>query len=110
VVIRKTGPKLGDYEFTLFARPKDPRAEQWKGPWSGLRAALDVFNADVGEDIGTVHEKLPEILKGVTNIFADVPTKTNAQSPLHTLLTTLRPKLQPLAPKVHALRAIKSPA
>jgi intermediate cleaving peptidase 55 len=50
-VIRKTGPSLGDYTFHLFCRPKDAFAEQWSGPWSGLRAAEDVFNADEAASI-----------------------------------------------------------
>ncbi len=46
-VIQKVGPKLSaDYNFHLFLRPKDARAEQWDGARSGEQAALDVFNAD----------------------------------------------------------------
>ncbi|KAK0743137.1 peptidase M24, structural domain-containing protein [Schizothecium vesticola] len=40
-VLAKTGPLPSDFTFHLFCRPKDPAAEQWSGPWSGLRAALD---------------------------------------------------------------------
>jgi intermediate cleaving peptidase 55 len=44
-VIQKVG--LGsDYNFHLFLRPKDRRAELWDGARSGEQAALDVFNAD----------------------------------------------------------------
>lgn len=46
-VIQKVGPKSsGDYNFHLFLRPKDAKAEQWDGARTGEQAALDVFNAD----------------------------------------------------------------
>ncbi len=53
-VIQKVGPKSSaDYNFHLFLRPKDARAEQWDGARSGEQAALDVFNADeVNESSG----------------------------------------------------------
>jgi intermediate cleaving peptidase 55 len=44
-VIQKIGSSK-DYNFHLFLRPKDPKAEQWDGARSGEQAALDVFNAD----------------------------------------------------------------
>jgi Xaa-Pro aminopeptidase len=44
-VIQKVGSG-SNYNFHLFLRPKDPRAEQWDGARSGEQAALDVFNAD----------------------------------------------------------------
>jgi intermediate cleaving peptidase 55 len=43
-VIQKVGST--DYNFHLFVRPKDPKAEQWDGARSGERAVLDVWNAD----------------------------------------------------------------
>lgn len=44
-VIQKVGTG-SDYNFHLFSRPKDPRAELWDGARSGEQAVLDVFNAD----------------------------------------------------------------
>jgi hypothetical protein len=44
-VIQKVGSG-SDYNFHLFLRPKDARAELWDGARSGEQAALDVFNAD----------------------------------------------------------------
>ncbi|KAL2147469.1 hypothetical protein VTI28DRAFT_9369 [Corynascus sepedonium] len=70
-VIRKTGPSLGDYTFHLFCRPKDAFAEQWSGPWSGLRAAEDVFNADEAGDINAVATLLPPLLRSASRIYTD---------------------------------------
>ncbi|KAK0708257.1 peptidase M24, structural domain-containing protein [Lasiosphaeris hirsuta] len=113
-VIQKTGPDLGDYEFHLFCRPKDPRAEQWSGPWSGLQAATDVFNADSAHDIAKADTLLPNLLQSATRIYADLPSPNATVAP--SLPNTIRhalPKpnvLATLQPLVNSLRAIKSPA
>ncbi|KAK4147577.1 aminopeptidase-like protein [Dichotomopilus funicola] len=115
-VIRKTGPSLGDYTFHLFCRPKDALAEQWAGPWSGLRAAEDVFNADEAADINSLAVLLPPLLRSANRIYTDAPLSSTSElsSPLslpsiiRALPTT--PSTAPLSPLVNALRAIKSPA
>ncbi|KAK3955606.1 peptidase M24, structural domain-containing protein [Pseudoneurospora amorphoporcata] len=110
-IIQKTGPKPGDYVFHLFCRPKDPRAEQWSGPWSGLQAAEDVFNADFTGDIARVESLLPPILRGASTIYTDITPSTPVTGQLvTTLLAHLRLPPSPLAGLVHSLRAIKSPA
>lgn len=75
-VIQKTGDNLGDYIFHLFARPKDPAAEQWSGPWSGLQAAEDVFNADRTGDINKLDRHLGPILAGASRIYTDIEVRT----------------------------------
>lgn len=107
-VIRKTGPSLGDYTFHLFCRPKDPVAEQWSGPWSGLRAAEDVFNADEAGDIHALPSLLPPLLRSASRIYTDTPTTTTLPSILRLLPTT--PSTAPLTPLINTLRALKSPA
>jgi intermediate cleaving peptidase 55 len=128
-VIRKTGPSLGDYTFHLFCRPKDPIAEQWSGPWSGLRAAEDVFNADEAGDIYKITSLLPRLLRDASRVYTDIPlpgdgsgTTTasgsitsithNLSSALSFVLRSLPISLStsPLQPLVNTLRAIKSPA
>ncbi|KAK4134867.1 Creatinase/aminopeptidase [Trichocladium antarcticum] len=113
-VIRKTGPALGDYDFHLFCRPKDPVAEQWSGPWSGLRAAEDVFNADAAGDIHHLSALLPPLLRDATRIYTDIPLHASspATSPLATILQSLPVSLatSALHPHINPLRAIKSPA
>lgn len=111
-VIQKTGSSLGDYVFHLFCRPKDPRAEQWSGPWSGLSAATDIFNADSAAPISSLHTLLPPLLHPASRIYADL---TSASSP--SILSTIRaalptPSSTPLSLQnlINPLRAIKSPA
>ncbi|KAK4150325.1 peptidase M24, structural domain-containing protein [Chaetomidium leptoderma] len=112
-VIRKTGPSLGDYDFHLFCRPKDAVAEQWSGPWSGLRAAEDVFNADQAADIHAVTSLLPPLLRDATRIYTDNNTPLSASSTsLSSILAALptTPSTHPLTPHLNPHRAIKSPA
>lgn len=131
-VIRKTGPSLGDYTFHLFCRPKDAFAEQWSGPWSGLRAAEDVFNADEAGDIHKATSLLPRLLRDASRVYTDIPLSRdgtsiladssssnssgggayNSSSVLSFVLRSLPISLStsPLQPLVNTLRAIKSPA
>ncbi|KAK3384422.1 peptidase M24, structural domain-containing protein [Lasiosphaeria ovina] len=123
-VIRRTGPNLGDLSFHLFCRPKDPRAEQWGGPWSGLQAAEDVFNADVAGDISQLDTLLPQLLQGANRTYTDIDLNSTAKR-YHQQSTTARAvaatvahhatsrnssSTRPLQPLVNQLRAIKSPA
>ena len=112
-VIRKTGPGMGDYTFHLFCRPKDPYAEQWSGPWSGLQAAEDVFNADEACDINQLTALLPSLIRDATVIVTDFST-SESKSPLmaafRTSFPTKNTPITPLTPLINPLRAIKSPA
>ncbi|KAI0026137.1 aminopeptidase-like protein [Xylariomycetidae sp. FL0641] len=113
VVLRKTGKELGDYHFYLFCRPKDPKAEQWTGPWSGVEAARDVWNADEAGDIRRLDKLLPDALRGVKKIFTDAElTKYGVSTKLGGLIRSVAPNVDtlPLQHHVNNLRAIKSPA
>lgn len=114
-VIQKTGENFGDYIFHLFARPKDPAAEQWSGPWSGLQAAEDVFNADQTGDIKKLDRHLGPLLAGSSRIYTDIDVRTTDgrltsfgdavfQATDHKVGID---RLQPLA---NQLRVVKSPA
>lgn len=111
-VIQKTGDKLGDFVFHLLVRPKDPAAEQWSGPWSGIEAAEDVFNADHAGDIKQAVKLLQPILSSSSKIYTDITAATNKK--LYSLLDAASPDdslpISPLKPLVNNLRIIKSPA
>ncbi|KAI4861576.1 aminopeptidase-like protein [Hypoxylon rubiginosum] len=112
-VLRRTGDGHGDYVFHLYCRPKDPKAEQWKGPWSGVDAARDVWNADEAGDIGRVEGSLAGALNGVSKIFTDAElTKYGTPTKLGSLVQTAAPNAStlPLQSHINVLRAIKSPA
>lgn len=115
-VISKTGPNLGDYEFRMFAHPKDPREEQWSGYRNGVRAAEDVFNADEAFDIGTADSILPKILADAKILYADVQPSSKSglagslSKLFHGAAGSSGPGKTPLFPLMNKLRAIKSPA
>jgi intermediate cleaving peptidase 55 len=118
-VIQKTGDSPDDFVFHLFVRPKDPAAEQWSGPWSGVQAALDVFNADRAGDIKKAGEALAPVLKGASRIYTDVDigqggsggrTASTKWGELILSATGGKVAVDRLQPTVSRLRAIKSPA
>ncbi|KAF2964878.1 hypothetical protein GQX73_g8709 [Xylaria multiplex] len=113
-VLRKTGNAPGDYIFHLLCRPKDPRAEQWNGPWSGVDAARDVWNADVAGDIGQSTALLTRALKGVEKIFTDAErTKHGVETAFGNMIKLAAPHVSSfsvLKPYINPIRAIKSPA
>jgi len=109
-VICRTGSSHGDYTFHLFCRPKDPRAEQWSGPWSGLQAATDVFNADEASPIASLPSELPKLVRSASTIYADLdPSNSHTQAIRAALPPAVRTPL-PIQPLVNPFRAIKSPA
>ncbi|OTA59735.1 aminopeptidase-like protein [Hypoxylon sp. EC38] len=112
-VLKRTGDKFGDYTFHLYCRPKDPKAEQWNGPWSGVDAARDVWNADEAGDIGRVESLLADALNGVKKIFTDADlTKYGVPTKFGNLVRSAAPNATtaPLKSHVNVLRAVKSPA
>ncbi|KAI0968301.1 peptidase M24, structural domain-containing protein [Xylaria arbuscula] len=113
-VLRKTGDAPGDYVFHLLCRPKDPRTEQWNGPWSGVDAARDVWNADVAGDIGRAVTLLTSTLRGVGEIFTDAErTKHGVETSFGNMIKRAAPhspSFSALKPHINSLRAIKSPA
>ncbi|KAI0870921.1 peptidase M24, structural domain-containing protein [Hypoxylon argillaceum] len=113
-VLRRTGDAPGDYVFHLLCRPKDARAEQWSGPWSGVDAARDVWNADEAGDIGRADELLATALRGVETVFTDAElARDGAETAFGGTLRRAAPRaasFQPLRPHANALRVAKSPA
>lgn len=102
-------------------RPKDPSAEQWSGPWSGVQAALDVFNADHAGDIAKAPEALAPVLRGAGRIYTDIdigrgpgPGAAGAARTkwggLLLAATDGKVAIDRLQPLANQLRAVKSPA
>lgn len=110
-VIQKTGEQLGDFVFHLLVRPKNPALEQWSGPWSGVQAAEDVFNADCAGDINKAESLLAPVLKTASRIYASQGATSHPK--LTSLLRTATAgnhAPSPLRPLLNALRVVKSPA
>lgn len=87
-------------------RPKNPSLEQWSGPWSGVQAAQDIFNADIADDISQAERLLTPLLQSATKIYTDAD--------LASLFPNTRRRsgqsVTPLKSLLNALRIIKSPA
>lgn len=116
-ILRKTGPDPGDCVFSLLVRPKDPRAEQWNGPWSGVDAARDVFNADEAGDISSIGSLLPSLLRGVRTVYTNpevdvAPPASSTIAAAKSIKALLDEagvaRVHTLAPIVAQQRAIKS--
>jgi len=60
VVVIIPGRKEGEY--LLFNRARDEKQEIWVGPRAGQKGACEVFGADQAFEIGTIDEKMPELL------------------------------------------------
>ncbi|ROW06246.1 hypothetical protein VPNG_08061 [Cytospora leucostoma] len=114
-VIQKTGDAPDDFIFHLHVRPKNPSAEQWSGPRSGVQAATDVFNADEAGDINKAREALAPVLKSASRVYTNIDIgKSGSRTKLGDLILSATTagnvavdKLQPL---VNQLRVVKSPA
>lgn len=110
-VIRNTGDQLGDFVFHLLVRPKNPAEEQWSGPWSGVRAAEDVFNADQPGDINQAETLLASVFKGASRIYASPGSATHPKlASLFRASSAANHAPSPLRPLLNALRVVKSPA
>ncbi|TVY68773.1 Intermediate cleaving peptidase [Lachnellula suecica] len=116
-VIQKVGSG-SDYNFHLFLRPKNAKAEQWDGARSGEQAALDVFNADESGDVNKIHSLLPPLIAGASAVFTDIAKCSglglffrNQEAPPNDFQKLLKDsKMKPLKPLMNAVRIIKSDA
>lgn len=110
-VIQNTGDQLGDFIFHLLVRPKNPAAEQWSGPWSGIQAAEDVFNADQAGDINQAETLLGPVIKNASRIYASSGAETNSRLvSLFRTASAANHAPSPLRTILNGLRVIKSPA
>ncbi|KAJ4392931.1 aminopeptidase [Gnomoniopsis smithogilvyi] len=105
-VIQKTGPQPDDFLFHLYVRPKNPSLEQWSGPWSGVQAAQDVFNADVADDIAQSERLLSSLLQSASKIYTDADLPSVFPNTRRRSAQTVAP----LKPLLNALRIVKSPS
>ena len=55
--------------FTLFVRPRDPKAEVWSGRRVGPEGAIEHFDADAAYPLDELAEELPKLLDGVREVF-----------------------------------------
>ncbi len=62
-------PNRAQGEYVLFNQPKNAAAERWTGIRPGQKGAVDEFGADESFPIGSLEEKLPELLADCKHIY-----------------------------------------
>ncbi|KAI8056906.1 peptidase M24, structural domain-containing protein [Syncephalis plumigaleata] len=104
-------PSTPEEMFRLFLRPSDEHAELWDGPRAGLNGARTIFGADEAIDSSLFNVEFAKMVKQVSTLYYDLPKDVNlfGENILnnHRSLTARR---VPLAPIIHKMRQIKSPA
>ena len=60
--------------FAMFVRPRDPEQEIWTGRRGGPAAAVDVYGADAGYEIGTFAAHLKRVLQEVDTVYFRMDT------------------------------------
>lgn len=68
-ILEKPTDNVDDSVLHLLVPDKNPQAEQWDGPRSGVEGALEIFNADKSSPIEHLHNYLPELLRRNDNIY-----------------------------------------
>ncbi|OCK75756.1 putative Xaa-Pro aminopeptidase [Lepidopterella palustris CBS 459.81] len=125
-IIEKLGEGDEDYDFHLYVRPKDAKAELWDGPRSGVQAAEDVFNADRAGDVNHLPKILPEIIRRSKEVYTDLPSTVHTKSQFVRYLSGFDPSnmkglaqvfrdaektsVKPLRPIMNEIRVVKSEA
>ncbi|KAH8601186.1 putative Xaa-Pro aminopeptidase [Bisporella sp. PMI_857] len=118
-VIQRVGDSH-EYVFHLFVRPKDAKAEQWDGARSGVRAAMDVFNADEASSIVDLPTLLPPIIASASEVYTDIVKSSKSgysaffrtqDVPSNDFQKMIKDsKIKPLKPLMNGLRVVKSEA
>jgi Xaa-Pro aminopeptidase len=113
-------PHHEEHQYVLFVRPNDPEKETWSGYRTGVEGAKEKYGADEVYPIEELDEKLPQYLEKADRIYyrlgRDRPFNDKIISYWQRLLRTY-PKtgtgpiaIEDIAPTLHALRQVKSPA
>ncbi|NJO79729.1 MAG: M24 family metallopeptidase [Cyanobacteria bacterium RM1_2_2] len=108
------------HRFILFVQPKDLEKETWTGYRVGVEAAKERFGADEVYAIAELDEKLPQYLEKADRIYyrfgRDKAFNDRILRHWQRLLATYPKKgygpiaLEDLAPILHPMRQVKSPA
>ncbi|MGV6810487.1 MAG: Xaa-Pro aminopeptidase [bacterium] len=107
-------------EFVLFCRERDEKAEQWTGRRAGLEGAVQHYAADQAYPISTLGEHLPTLMDGCQAVYYHLGQDSTFDAQVMTWVNDLHGKVRQgkqapnqfmaLAPILHELRLIKSPA
>jgi len=113
-------PHHEEHRFVLFVQPKDLDKETWTGYRVGVEAAKERFGADAVYSIDELDEKLPQYLEKSDRIYyrlgRDRAFNEKVLDHWQRLMATYPKRgigptaIEDLAPLLHSMRQIKSPA
>ncbi|TCO81384.1 aminopeptidase P [Plasticicumulans lactativorans] len=109
-----------EHPYTLFCRPRDPALETWAGRRAGPQGAVDRHGADQAFAIDEIDERLPALLERCERVHYPVGLDAEFDRRVAGWVAALRGRLRSgvnvprtfvdLAPLLHAMRRVKSPA
>lgn len=110
LILEKTGSNPEDLVMHMAVPPADPAAEQWEGERTGVDGVAEIFNADVSLANKDINNHLKSLLKKYRTVYYDFDSKASLYkaSTIEQSLRECRVDLNPLAPHITAMRAIKS--
>ncbi len=113
-------PKRKEGEYILFNRPHDRAHEIWDGPRAGQEGARKKYLADQSFPIEQLEALLPDLLLGRKEIHYPLGLNRAFDTLLNQCVNQLRAKVRggipspeafiDIAPTLHEMRLIKSPA
>lgn len=74
----------------MFVLPRDPERERWVGPRYGCEGAVSQFGADEAFDIGSLNDKLKELLFSLDAVYFDFSQSGSLASMLFGVVEGLR--------------------
>lgn len=102
-----------DVALHMFVPPRNPATELWEGARSGVRGALDFFNADEAHDNAQLRLRLEPLFRRCAHVYYDARTLASGWAAgLKAVELALASKtgVRPLRPLLAPLRSVKSPA
>lgn len=102
----------GQGAFTLFVPDPSQLTAQWEGPQLHTAAAQEIFGAHSAFPMSQLSSRLPGFLAGAQQVLCDLPAISRSRH-LSAALSASKvadKAISPLAPLMHRLRWVKSPA
>ncbi|KAL2924865.1 Intermediate cleaving peptidase 55 mitochondrial, partial [Bienertia sinuspersici] len=100
-----------DIGLCMFMPEPTPHDVAWEGNTAGVKEALEIFKADQALPMSKLHQMLPGILGGSSEVFHKLETATRTYTELESFLKTAnKGKVKDLSIYTHELRWFKSPA
>lgn len=114
LILEKDNSKRG-YKQIMFVPPKNPHAELWDGPRTGVEGAKSLFGADEAYENTRFRSYLEKVLGSAKKIFIDnpgsMPTLISDDATKKLIQTGIKlQSILPLSKTIQELRMIKSEA